>query len=77
MTNREARERLRAVGWVYEGGDYGRGYYGWAGRSRWQASAKKRGQVTHPIFLRLYAPSLADANRRLVEFVETHFGEVK
>ena len=71
MTNREAQKRLRAVGWVYwrdaQGCRYGfvRAYP----RGGW-AECHAIQDVSRSVPLR-------DANRRLVEFVEKHFGEGK
>ena len=71
MTNREARERLRAVGWTYAGC---RAEYNFGQVSvRWFAW----GSPSRLFELSAIGPSRATANRRLVEFVEKHFGEGK
>jgi len=71
MTNREARERLRAAGWAY-GGCIPEHNFGQAS-VRWHAW----GSPSRLFELSAIGPGRAPANRRLVEFVEKHFGEGK
>ena len=83
MTNREARKRLRRRGLSFMGYSPTMGAWG----SECACATDETPKGSHRINIRVSAPvrhgdapwlvRRRDANRRLVEFVETHFGEVK
>ena len=70
MTNREAQKRLRKRGWTYR-----RDLENWNDAvCAYPRSGSKGFRVVQELSWHI---DLRDANRRLVEFVETHFGEGK
>jgi len=77
MTNREARERLRAMGWRRLGisfvvvGSFCVAEQRSDGRLCGVSFDPSRGKSL------FHNKALWDANRRLIEFVGKHFGEVK